>query len=1062
MKIWRKLMVVSAVSTSLLAESANQKLLNKGFSQEWIRSLTEKGSARVYKGEELKYIGMPIGGIYAGQMYISGDGRLWNWDIFNERVMDPGGPGDKYYLNAMKPEEFMTVASGFLIDYGKNAVQLSNKGFSDISFRGEYPIANINFKDDKQPLDVTLEAFSPFSPTEDDNSSIPATIFNYKVTNTSNEDVTFRVGGWLENGSNRKAVNAGLLKHTAKPIFSGSGILLNAESVRTEIREKSNRPDKVLMDFENGYGDWKAEGEAFGESPFIASESTRQNIVNHSGKKLANSYNSRKNSKQNPDDLTGTLTSPEIKIDRSFLTFKVAGSKHDMRGVGAGVAGVEVLVDGDVIKLAQGKQSNKLNSVIVDLSKYQGKKLQIRVVDSQKGGWAIVLADDFILTDSPKEEDSTYADTGSMALALLGSKASSVKSIPANWTETGAKIPDNSALLQTKEITLSPGEFTEVRFAVCWYFPNGHVGFHINTAVSRRQDQRNYYDKFYDSAADVAKDLAKRHKELTDKTRLWRDTWYDSNLPTWFLDRTFINTSTLASAAVQRFHDTKNPETDGRVYFWEGVYRGVGTCTHVSHYEQAFGRIFPDSARAQRTITDYNIAWNNKLGFTQYRAENNSGGNNYGIAYAFDGATGTITRTYREHTTAPDNSFLKANWPRIKRAAQFMIDQDAGRGFFTKYVPKEDLNSKPDGIITGPQYNTLDKTWDGVLPWMSGMYQAAMLATAEMATDMGDTEFAAECKRIAELGKKNLKAKAYNSKFGYYVQRPVNQDKYVNSNDGCHIDQMLGDYWANQVGLKLPFPAKEGNSALAKTFEHNFHKEVGVYQKDAGIKIVRTYALKDEPGSVMVSFPHGGSENSAPKNENRRWDNLVLGYFSESWTGQEYPLAAAMINRGLVTEGLAVCKGVDDRYAESPLRRNPFNEIEYGNHYTRAMSGYAPFVSISGFKYHGPRKMIGFAPKMNADNFKSAFIAGQSWGSFSQEITDDELSAKISVKHGDLVVKTIELNAPFKVDNVNVSTGWFFGGKSAHFTQDSDKVVITLKKTVELEKGDTVTISLEK
>src|SRR5262245_62103666 len=56
---------------------------DKKFHPDWIASLTARGKPEEFTGDDLNYIGMPVGGIVAGMLYLGGDGRLWLWDIFN-------------------------------------------------------------------------------------------------------------------------------------------------------------------------------------------------------------------------------------------------------------------------------------------------------------------------------------------------------------------------------------------------------------------------------------------------------------------------------------------------------------------------------------------------------------------------------------------------------------------------------------------------------------------------------------------------------------------------------------------------------------------------------------------------------------------------------------------------------------------------------------------------------------------------------------------------------------------------------------------------------------------
>ncbi|NIP84817.1 MAG: glucosylceramidase, partial [Planctomycetales bacterium] len=119
----------------------------------------------------------------------------------------------------------------------------------------------------------------------------------------------------------------------------------------------------------------------------------------------------------------------------------------------------------------------------------------------------------------------------------------------------------------------------------------------------------------------------------------------------------------------------------------------------------------------------------------------------------------------------------------------------------------------------------------------------------------------------------------------------------------------------------------------------------------------------------------------------------------------------------LLEHGLAVSRAIHDRYHGS--LRNPYNEIECGDHYARAMASYGVFQAVCGFHCHGPRAEVRFAPRLTPERFRAPFVTPEGWGSFSQEVEHDQLVARLDLRYGSLDLQKLTLNLP---DSVQVST----------------------------------------
>ncbi|MDX9975608.1 MAG: GH116 family glycosyl-hydrolase [FCB group bacterium] len=991
----------------------------------WVSSLFERGEPAWRRGDELKYIGMPVGGICAGQVYLAGDGRLWLWDVFNQYSSGVGGCGTTGELYVKPLEPISPFKQGFAIrvrcgdDVQVRA--LDQSGFKDVAFLGAYPVGQVRYRDEAASVEVDLDAFSPFIPLNADDSALPATVMSFTLRNTGARAISVDLAGWMENPVclQTKTIRPGLLRNRVAQA-EGFTFLGCSAAPPADGTASTERPDIVFEDFEkDSYEGWTVTGTAFGPGPVEASKMPAyQGEVGAQGSRLVNTHNTRQmDGVTDPDAHIGTLTSAPFTVERNCINLLIGGGNH------GGETCVNLLVDGQVVRSATGKNDNKLSPCTWGVANLQGKTAQIQIVDAHTGGWGNIGIDHIVFSDrsaqaaGPLEQQG---DFGTMGLVLLGQAPADrfAASLPESATpeavfaaleasgapevETPFSGTPTGALLRTVE--LAPGAEATVNFAFAWHFPN------LNLTPFTEPVGRHYAKRFA-AAQNVAEHLAANFDRLAGDTRRWRDTWYDSTLPYWFLDRTFANTSTLATSTAFRF-------ADGRFYGWEGVGCCQGTCTHVWHYAHAVGRVFPELERDTRERVDFGLSFDEKTGLIAYRGE-------FARTGADDGQAGTVLRAYREHQMSADRGFLERNWPRIKKGLQYLIDKDGNA----------------DGIIEGAQPNTLDADWFGQVPWLVSLYLAALRAGELMAIEMNDAEFAATTLAIREKGAARLVGELFNGEYFFQKLDPAHADA-IGVGDGCHIDQVFGQSWAFQVGLGRLYAEEPTRKALHALWRYNFTPDVGPFKEV--YKKGRPYALAGDGGLIMCTWPKGGHREA--------WDREgVSGYFNECMSGFEHQVAGHMIWEGLVQEGLAVERAIHDRY--HPRLRNPYNEIECSDHYSRAMASYGAFLAACGYEYHGPKGHIGFAPRLSPENFRAPFTAAEGWGTYAQTREGGTQRSTLTMRHGQLRLRTLALEFPGDTPPTRTTVTLAGQPVPASFARDGHRIEIAL--------GNDVTLAVE-
>ncbi|MCJ7752769.1 MAG: hypothetical protein MUQ65_17060, partial [Armatimonadetes bacterium] len=167
------------------------------------------GRPAARSGRQLDEIAFPLGGIGTGMVSLGGWGQLRDWEVMNRPAKGFRIPFTFFTLRVERPGKAPLVkviegpAGGPRNAGGHSSVPWETGAglprFKDVSFRGEFPMAEVRFRDPEVPLEVSLEAFNPFIPLNEDDSSIPAAVLIYRFRNRSGRRVTFSVVGNLTN-----------------------------------------------------------------------------------------------------------------------------------------------------------------------------------------------------------------------------------------------------------------------------------------------------------------------------------------------------------------------------------------------------------------------------------------------------------------------------------------------------------------------------------------------------------------------------------------------------------------------------------------------------------------------------------------------------------------------------------------------------------------------------------------------------------------------------------------------------------------------------------------------
>jgi uncharacterized protein (DUF608 family) len=474
--------------------------------------------------------------------------------------------------------------------------------------------------------------------------------------------------------------------------------------------------------------------------------------------------------------------------------------------------------------------------------------------------------------------------------------------------------------------------------------------------INERSAETHYvpwYAARFGNLRTIADYFLAHYDDLLEKSERFSRALFASTLAPEALEAVSSNLSILKSTTVMRQHD-------GRFWAWEGSADTFGschgTCQHVWNYAQAMAHLFSELERGIRE-TEHEVCMDQR-GHQEFRTPLPIRPAQNRFHAAADGQLGGVIKVYREWRVSGSRAWLQRLWPNVRKSLDFMI---------------ETWDPHHSGALEEPHHNTYDIEFWGPNGMTSSFYASALEAAVRMGEALGDD--VATYRKLRSLTVSHLEDELFNGDYfvqkvqvkGLKAQTPSQVEtihasyspealallesegpKYQYGN-GCLSDGVLGFWIAQCAGLAEIADHDKIGSHLLAVYRYNFRADLTGHANPQRPR----YALAPEGGLLLCSWP----KQNAP--------TIPFPYSDEVWTGIEYQVACHLISYGHVSEGLEIVRAVRKRY--DGRHRNPFDEVECGRWYARALASYGLLAALSGARYDAVERVLYLSPKVPGD-----------------------------------------------------------------------------------------------